>query len=649
MPAWDSAMMLYDADDVLRDMLIISGDDGTVSFQSGAATVPPGSFYRTGPIDTTRLLLLCVDIATADVIAQAMGATAVAAITTDNLSEVARALRRRSSKLKLIVCGDDDWKVPGTPAKNAAEMAARVADAEWALPAFARCYARSDDETTFHDLSEAEGIGRVRECIDAAKSLDVIEAQGGFDEPRNQAILDQIDAAVARLATLPEAVFQQVRRKEAERLKVAPGWLEKQVRAERQRQEERAAKAAASAAVPVVEPWAEPVNGDELLTAIVTDAMRKYVHLSDAKAVALALWEVASHAHNEFKIFPYLAISSPVPECGKTTLLKVIKALAPNPLATSSLTAATIYHAEGKPTLIADEAHNWLPKADKDLRGILNSAHDREFAYATRTVSVGKGKRRTKSYSTWMPMVIAGIGSWLYPELASRSVHIRLKRKLPGEEETPDHNLQELNNLRRMVARWVEDRLKYFSKYNPEMPNSFNNRVRNNWKPLLVIAELAGGNWAPRAREAAATIEASSEDDNLAIVWLANCQRAYEEDRADYLPGKRIIARAVRTGEGTQISETELAKLLRRFETPQGEPIKPKFRRIAKAKPARLYAGADFADAWARYLPPPSVIPATPDTPDTSLKNKRKIKSSNAWHNGSGIPKNAIKTTMYRM
>jgi phage/plasmid primase-like uncharacterized protein len=248
------AVPLYDADDdTLRDIMLI-GDDGTESFLSGAATVPPGLFYRTGQIDTNKLVLLCVDIETADVIAQAMDATAVAAITSDNLLEVARALHRRSSRLKMIVCGDDDWKVLDKPAANAAEMAARAADAELTFPVFAPGYARSDDESTFHNLYEAEGIGRVRELVEAAKSLDIIDAQGGHETPKNQAFVEQFKAAVARLAALSEIHFELVKKDEAKRLGIAPSFLKQCVTAERRRQDEAAAKAAASAAVPLVEP-----------------------------------------------------------------------------------------------------------------------------------------------------------------------------------------------------------------------------------------------------------------------------------------------------------------------------------------------------------------------------------------------------------
>jgi hypothetical protein len=364
------------------------------------------------------------------------------------------------------------------------------------------------------------------------------------------------------------------------------------------------------------------------------------MRLSEWEAIAVALWVIFAHAHNEFVFSPYLAVSSPTPGCGKTRLLTVINELVPNPLAGSSLTAATIYHSEGTPTLLADELHGWVHK-DKDLRGILNSGHDRKFAYVLRTVNAGNGQRRTERFSTWMPKALAGLGG-LSPELARRSIHIRLQKKLPGEK-TQDPNQQELHNLHRMIVRWVADRLNHFRRLDPEMPASLHNSARDNWKPLVTIAELAGGNWAARAREAATTIEASSEDDDLRIVWLANFRRAFEEFRADYLPAKRVVKHAVETGEGTQLSDKALADLMRLFR------IKPKFRRVGKAKPARLYAKADFEDAWARYLPSPPVIPATPDTSATALKNKRKIKSSNAWHNGPGAPKNSIKTTMYRM
>jgi phage/plasmid primase-like uncharacterized protein len=182
--------------------------------------------HLSGPIDLSRLVLLCPDIQNAKICAEAMGTTAVAPGNL-GLMEAARALRRHSSKLKLIVCGSDDWKAPGKPAAVEAELAARAADAELAFPAFAAGYYRQDHEVSFFDLYQAEGLGRVRECIEGAKSLDVIDAQGDFETPRHAATIEQIEAAILKLAALSETAFELAKKFEAKRLGVNVHYLEK--------------------------------------------------------------------------------------------------------------------------------------------------------------------------------------------------------------------------------------------------------------------------------------------------------------------------------------------------------------------------------------------------------------------------------------
>ena len=197
--------------------------------------------HLTGPIDLSRLVLLCPDVQNAEVCAEAMGTTA-AAPGNLGLIEAARALRRRSPKLRLIVCGSDDWKAPGKPAAEEAELAARAADAELAFPVFAPGYYRQDHEISFFHLYQAEGLGRVREAIEAAKSLDVIDAQGDFDTPRHQATIEQIDSAILKLAALSETALELAYKPEAKRLGVNARWLHKRVTAERDAQAAAAAR-----------------------------------------------------------------------------------------------------------------------------------------------------------------------------------------------------------------------------------------------------------------------------------------------------------------------------------------------------------------------------------------------------------------------
>ncbi len=99
-----------------------------------------------------------------------------------------------------------------------------------------------------------------------------------------------------------------------------------------------------------------------------------------------------------------------------------------------------------------------------------------------------------------------------------------------------------------MTARWVADRLKYFSRCNPEAPASLHDRASDNWAPLLAIAELADELEA--AEQAAVEIEAASEDDDLAVQLIGDCKRAFEDLHAEALTSKRIIEHITVTGDG---------------------------------------------------------------------------------------------------
>ena len=53
----------------------------------------------------------------------------------------------------------------------------------------------------------------------------------------------------------------------------------------------------------------------------------EYVALKPHEYVALALWTLHSHVHEQFMHTPRLVVRSPVHGCGKTTLFKVLEKL----------------------------------------------------------------------------------------------------------------------------------------------------------------------------------------------------------------------------------------------------------------------------------------------------------------------------------
>jgi hypothetical protein len=162
-----------------------------------------------------------------------------------------------------------------------------------------------------------------------------------------------------------------------------------------------------------------------------------------------------THAHDCFEISPVLAATSPAPECGKTTLLTLLGELVPSPLPASNITGPALFRAVEKwsPTVLIDEADTFLRDSD-ELRGILNSGHNKRNAWVVRTQGDDYEPRR---FSTWAPKAVALIGK-LPPTLSSRSLHIRLQRKLATDQVTP--LLAHLVPLHRKAARWARQHRK---------------------------------------------------------------------------------------------------------------------------------------------------------------------------------------------
>ena len=70
----------------------------------------------------------------------------------------------------------------------------------------------------------------------------------------------------------------------------------------------------------------------------------------------------------------------------------------------------------------------------------------------------------------------------------------------------------------------------------PEVPTALHDRQADNWRPLLAIADLAGGDWPARARAAArADAPDADADDAAGIELLADIERIFAVVSADHL------------------------------------------------------------------------------------------------------------------
>src|SRR5262249_57224802 len=85
-----------------------------------------------------------------------------------------------------------------------------------------------------------------------------------------------------------------------------------------------------------VEPWAEPVNGAELLNDL-RKALNKYMVLPPRAAEVIALWLLHAWTIDAVDISPFLLVVSPTKQCGKTTLLVLLFWLTPKSVLASNI------------------------------------------------------------------------------------------------------------------------------------------------------------------------------------------------------------------------------------------------------------------------------------------------------------------------
>jgi putative DNA primase/helicase len=345
-----------------------------------------------------------------------------------------------------------------------------------------------------------------------------------------------------------------------------------------------------------IEPWHEPVDGQLLLNDVRAKA-RCYVVMSDEAATAFTLWTVLAWAHAEVANHsPILAATSVEPDSGKTTLLSVLGYLVPRPLTAVELTAAGTYHIVDAmhPTLIVDEADN-LFRRKGDLLSVFNSS----WARGTRVPRLVQGV--VQYFDLFCPKAIGMIGRNVPSNLGSRCIFLMMWPKMPDEvvQEFAYADDDKLVELRRKLVRWVGDNVADLKARTPVFPPRFDNRLRANWKLLLAIAELVGGEWPEAARRAAVELSRRTHERSVGVRLLTALRPMFAGKTC--LPSKEIVERLTSDpdGEWQGMTQHKLARLLKPYGIephvvhPTGRPTPS----------PRGYLVSQFATVFARLLP----------------------------------------------
>ena len=127
----------------------------------------------------------------------------------------------------------------------------------------------------------------------------------------------------------------------------------------------------------------------------VEQLIRHFVVMTEEQRLAIGLWVLHTWAIEAADCAPYLDVSSPTRECGKTRLFETLELVARSPRRCTGHTEATLFRmieAE-HPTLLLDEIDTTFGKDAKlyaGIRGILDEGHRRGGSVPR---MVGEGSR----------------------------------------------------------------------------------------------------------------------------------------------------------------------------------------------------------------------------------------------------------------
>jgi hypothetical protein len=344
--------------------------------------------------------------------------------------------------------------------------------------------------------------------------------------------------------------------------------------------------------------------------------LRSYVAFGTYAAVAVTLWVAHTHLADRFDSTPRLALESPEKQCGKTRVLELLVLLCAGAELLSDASAAYLFRRidAGKITILLDEADVIWKRGKSDdsaeaLRSVVNAGH-RKGATVGRVVMNGKTGTLV-NFQVYAPAALAAIGT-LPDTILDRAVVIHMRRRAP-DERLRDYRARiaggEGKALHDRLADWAAQVAGGIGEDWPELPAGVTDRPADVWEPLITIADLAGGHWPQRAREACLALVKSAREDTETVGTrlLADLRGIFGDTPA--MPTEAILGKLRATAEapwgdwyGRPLSDRDLAKLLR--------PYGIKSLKVwVDGRSVRGYRREDFWDAWCSYLPPEEPAP----------------------------------------
>jgi Protein of unknown function (DUF3631) len=359
----------------------------------------------------------------------------------------------------------------------------------------------------------------------------------------------------------------------------------------------------------------EPVTDG--LVSDVCSALRDYVVMTPEQTLVVALWVIHTYVVDSLYQTPYLAVTSPEKQCGKSRLLETLEVLVHAPwscvLPSEPVFFRTIEAAQ--PTVLLDEVDAiFSPKSaplHEGLRAAINAGH-RRGASIPRCVGP---QHELRAFAVYCAKVLAGIGA-LPDTIADRSISIRLERKTRAERVKQFRRRDvepQLEPLRQELAEWAGKHAEVIGDARPEMPDELSDRMQEGCESLVAIADLL--DCGIQARAALVKLfsgERVDSHESLRLQLLRDIRDVFSNPEKPYVNEPAGIHTTQLLSELKALEESpwktyyghregldarDLASLLREYGI-RSQSIRSRSMQTT----AKGYKRDSFAAAWSRYL-----------------------------------------------
>jgi hypothetical protein len=213
------------------------------------------------------------------------------------------------------------------------------------------------------------------------------------------------------------------------------------------------------------------------------------------------------------------------------------------------------------------------------------------------------------AFRPFCPKVFAGLKQLPTDALRSRCLRIEVKPRKQTEagdgfiyeDEEPHGHL-----LRDRLAEQFGDVGADVQGKRPPRIDGVSDRTWECVRPLVILAELAGGEWPERVRQAIADLVRGAAAGALSsgVRLLADCRQVFEQTGKEEITKVELLD-ALTVLEGAPYAEWEkfttnrLTRTLKKYGIPSDTTVHDE-----RGKSHRGWRRQEFEDAWERWLPP---------------------------------------------